>query len=306
MGGAAESALVRRRPGAAIGVAAIGVACIGLALPGVARAQAPADTAPRELPHDLRADLPIVLLGGATWITTEALKVYLAPETCRWCDRDGEGTDSLNALDAAFRGSLGSADDRAAANTASHVTAFGLAPAAALGLDALAVAFEGGSPEDWAVDALVIAESAVIASNLNQLTKLAAGRERPFVHVLAADDKASTAQPADNNLSFFSGHTTLAFSLAVASGTVATLRGYRMAPVVWATGLATASMTGWLRIAADKHYFTDVLAGMLVGSAVGVAVPVLHAVGSPAQSEAAGVYASPLPSGIALGLHGEL
>jgi membrane-associated phospholipid phosphatase len=34
-----------------------------------------------------------------------------------------------------------------------------------------------------------------------------------------------------------------------------------------------AALTGYLRIAADKHYFTDVLVGAIVGSAIGVAVP---------------------------------
>ena len=53
------------------------------------------------------------------------------------------------------------------------------------------------------------------------------------------------------------------------------MRGYRIAPGVWGTGLTVAVGAGWLRIAADKHYATDVLVGMLAGSAVGVALPLL-------------------------------
>ncbi len=51
------------------------------------------------------------------------------------------------------------------------------------------------------------------------------------------------------------------------------MRGYRLASVVWATSLPMAAATGYLRIAADKHYLTDVLTGALIGSAVGFLVP---------------------------------
>jgi membrane-associated phospholipid phosphatase len=34
-------------------------------------------------------------------------------------------------------------------------------------------------------------------------------------------------------------------------------------------------VSGYLRIAADKHYLSDVLTGALLGSAMGVAIPLL-------------------------------
>jgi membrane-associated phospholipid phosphatase len=110
---------------------------------------------------------------------------------------------------------------------------------------------------------------------LDQATKLLFARERPFVHHMPAEERASTAHPSDNNVSFYSGHTSFAFALATASGTVASLRGYRLAPLVWGTLLPFAALTGYLRIAGDKHYFTDVLTGMLVGSGVGVLLPLV-------------------------------
>src|SRR5207249_2275303 len=78
---------------------------------------------------------------------------------------------------------------------------------------------------------------------------------------------------ADNNLSFYSGHTSATATMAAAGGTIATLRGYRLAPLVWGTGAALSAFTGYLRIAADKHYLTDVLAGAAIGAAVGILVP---------------------------------
>jgi hypothetical protein len=75
-------------------------------------------------------------------------------------------------------------------------------------------------------------------------------------------------------LSFFSGHTALAFSFAVSAGTIASMRSYRNAGWVLGSGLTMAAATGYLRIAADRHYFTDVLTG---GRGLGRSVPARHA-----------------------------
>lgn len=227
----------------------------------------------RRLRYDLRIDLPITAVGGAAWILTEALKGSLAPRRCLHCDRAADGSDALNPLDAAVRRQL-LLSRTGPPGAASHALVFAVMPLVALGVDAL-IAHHDRRLGEWPIDALIIAEAAVLAADVNQLVKFTVGRERPFVHVLPEDAKNTTRQPADNNLSFYSGHSTLAFSLAVASGTVATLRGYRLAPVLWASGLAVAVTAGYLRIAADRHYFTDVLAGAAIGSVIGFLVPYL-------------------------------
>jgi membrane-associated phospholipid phosphatase len=129
-------------------------------------------------------------------------------------------------------------------------------------------------------NSLIVLESVALAGSLSQIVKFAAIRERPFVHALPPADKPLTDSPSDNNVSFYSSHSSFAFALAVSSGTIASMRGYRMAPVVWAAGLISAASVGYLRIAADKHYFTDVLVGATVGSAFGWAVPSLFHRGS--------------------------
>ncbi len=117
-----------------------------------------------------------------------------------------------------------------------------------------------------------------ISGKFHQLAKFFFARERPFVHFLPrAPDavRALTTSPSDDNLSFFSGHTTLAFSLATSAGTIASMRGYRLAPLTWGVGLANAFTIGYLRIGADKHYFSDVTIGALVGTAIGVGIPLI-------------------------------
>jgi membrane-associated phospholipid phosphatase len=140
---------------------------------------------------------------------------------------------------------------------------------------------------------------------LNQGVKFAVGRERPFAHVLSEDEKLLTDHPEDNNLSFYSGHASSAFALAVAAGTVAELRGYPNRGWVWAVGLPLAATTALLRMAADKHYLSDVAVGALVGSAFGVAVPLLlHGRQAPVGSGAT-LRVSPGPGMAGLMLSGQ-
>lgn len=229
------------------------------------------------LKFDWTRDGIITGSAGVLWIGSEAfLKEELAPERCRWCDRDEEGSDTLSALDRWGRGLAGktqAARDRA--DSWSNILDFGVLPAGVLGAQALLVNANDAGSRIYFQDAGIILESAVLASLFNQTVKFIVGRERPFVHVLPASEKGLTAHPTDNNLSFFSGHTTLAFSLVVAAGTVSEMRGYRHSTWIWAVGLPFAASIGLLRMGADKHYLTDVAAGAMVGSAFGVLVPML-------------------------------
>ncbi len=224
------------------------------------------------LRYDTRIDAPIALGATALVVASNVLKDWLAPRTCRLCDRNADGSDALNALDASVRRSL-RWNDMSAANSASNVTGFAIAPAASLGVCEAAAAVDNRSREGPA-NALVVFEAAALAATLDQAVKFLVARQRPFAHFRdpAAGAPGGTAA-ADESLSFYSGHTSLDFSLAVASGTIASMRGYRLAPAVWVAALPIAAFTGYLRIAADKHYFTDVLAGAAIGSAIGFLVP---------------------------------
>ena len=51
--------------------------------------------------------------------------------------------------------------------------------------------------------------------------------------------------------------------------------GYRLAPVVWIAGGVLALAASYLRMAADRHYFTDVTVGAVLGTGIGIAVPLL-------------------------------
>jgi membrane-associated phospholipid phosphatase len=228
-------------------------------------------------------DPGVVVLGTAGIVLSEVFKPALAPAGCRWCD--------ANDVDLAAKRAL-QWNDTATADTASNWTAFVLAPAASLGFDVLAASHDGALRR-VPVDALVIAEAGVVAADLTEVTKFLVARERPFVHDLPPSERQHTSQPSDNNLSFVSGHTAEVFALAAATGTVATMHGYRWAPAAWIGGGVIAAGTGTLRIAAAKHWLTDVLAGMALGIMAGVAVPLLfHEVQDDPTPERAGTVST--------------
>jgi membrane-associated phospholipid phosphatase len=222
--------------------------------------------APEPLRYDLRVDAAVTAAAGALWIATELFKEDLAADRCRFC--------GVNRLDGAVRERLvWSETDRP--RVASDVVAFGLVPAAVLAHGLLAARGAGDVRDGW-IDLLVVVQAAAIAADLNQLTKLAVARQRPFVHYRNFDDP-NRAPDSDDNRSFYSGHSSLAFSLAAAAGTVSTMRGYRSAGWVWGVGMSLAASAAYLRIAADQHYLTDVLTGAVLGTAVGAGVPwLLH------------------------------
>jgi membrane-associated phospholipid phosphatase len=260
----------------AAATALLTAAMIGIASP--ARADPPG--AQVRFSPDL--DVTVTLLAGSAWVVTELDKANFAPEACRWCDA------SLNGLDASVRKALLWKNPETAASL-SNVAVFGIAPLSALGVTALA-AWHDHKTQNVPGDSLLIFQASLLAMDLNQAVKYTAGRMRPYVRFGDQAVLANNPDPHDGLLSFFSGHTTWAFSLATASGTLASMRGYRWAPWVWAQGLAIGVASGYLRIAADRHYFTDVLAGALIGSAVGVAVPLLH---RPGRTIAIGPVAGP-------------
>lgn len=247
-----------------------------LVLLASSRAQAQERTKVKQLAYDVRVDTAVTLTGLVWYVSSDLLKGSLVPEKCRWCYRRKDGTDALNTVDRSVRHHLMWKHPHTA-HVLSNILAFGALPAMSFGLTQIA-ALHDDAAREIPVDALLIAEATVLALDFNQIAKYAFARERPFVHFLPRAPEGVrqlTASPSDDNLSFFSGHTTGAFAVASSAGMVASLRGYRLAPVVWSTGLISAAAVAYLRIAADKHYFSDVMLGAVVGTVLGAGLPLL-------------------------------
>jgi membrane-associated phospholipid phosphatase len=159
-----------------------------------------------------------------------------------------------------------------AADWASHIVGFGLVSAGAAAF-ILTSALAECKPKSkkWRrllEDLIMIVEAAGLSGILYQVAAIATGRPRPYVHFGTAPHH----RPWDN-ISFFSGHVTYSFAVSAAATTVLWLRQSKLTPAALSVGLALSMANGYLRIAADKHYFTDVLVGAAVGTLVGWAVP---------------------------------
>lgn len=192
--------------------------------------------------------------GGALYLAGYGLQARLAPETCRWCTPAGFELDTRDAL-------RWSDTERAA--TASDVTGYLAAPLVGLGLVALY------TPPAWAdvIDNVVpMVETLVVTSIVTHALKVAVGRQRPYAY-------DGMQRGSEDNVAFPSGHTAVAFALGTAAATVAQARGYPVAPYVWGAGLTLGAATAYLRIAADRHFVLDALAGGAIGVAAGLTVP---------------------------------
>ena len=241
----------------------------------------PSDGTRYALRHDLAIDGSIAAATTVTWALMETvLRDPLGPgANCRWCEPPG--------IDRSVRDSLRWTTPYTA-EVLSGVSGFVLAPISAFGLLGLA-ALDAGRGEDFWLDSLLVVEAVSITMILTNIVKWSFARQRPAVHFMTGgpDFIADTG----HNLSFFSGHSSLTFCLATAAGTLASLRNYRLAPLIWAVGLSLAAFTAYARIAADAHYFTDVLVGSAVGAGLGFAIPALfHARRDDAATESAGDF----------------
>jgi hypothetical protein len=138
---------------------------------------------------------------------------------------------------------------------------------------------------------LLYAEAIAINTFVDGIVKYTVGRPRPYFY---SDDPQVMAyaerQGKDSHLSFFSGHASATFTAAVAGsylyGQAATDAKSRAA--VWGFELALAGATADLRTRAGKHFYSDVIVGALVGTAVCFLVPRLH--GGPHYAPSAGEW----------------
>jgi membrane-associated phospholipid phosphatase len=211
------------------------------------------------------------LLGcAAVWTATHAWRLRRPPMPLVWTEVDEKGDERVNSLDRRARELL-LWDDPLLARMFSDVLANFVVPTGAVSLAIAAGVKGGGGPLS---DVLVAAEAMVYAGTLSQAVKLVFRRQRPFARF---DPRVGNGirRPDDDNLSFFSSHTSTTTAFAFAVAQIATRRRVRT-PLVFLLGIA-AGLTGFLRIASDRHYLTDVIAGGIVGASVGTFVPrVLH------------------------------
>jgi membrane-associated phospholipid phosphatase len=210
-------------------------------------------------------DVPLlavaIVLGGGRMIRSSEVT---APPYCLTvsdpCKKDG-----LNPLDRAFAGRYSPAWSQA-----SDIGALALAisPIPLLWID------EGFV--NMLNDSVVIYQSGLLAVAFSGISSSGTGRGRPYVYGDTAPDDVKRSPEA--SLSYFSGHSTLAFALSTSLFWTINRRhpGSAYSWTVFTIGTATASFVATARVMAGKHFPSDVLAGAAVGAGVGTLLPALH------------------------------
>jgi membrane-associated phospholipid phosphatase len=132
-----------------------------------------------------------------------------------------------------------------------------------------------GAGENFGIQTLMLYEVLALQGGLQLMVRSLKIWPRPFM--LGSEGGKERENPSAAG-SFYSGHTSAAFSLAVFTGIWFdnVYSGSSWSKWVWGGGLSAAALVGILRIAGGMHYPSDVLAGAAIGSLIGWIVPTLH------------------------------
>lgn len=134
------------------------------------------------------------------------------------------------------------------------------------------------SRSDWLTLGVMYAESVLIANGVKEITKLCVNRARPMMYFEGGDNHESYNDNGDFANSFFSGHSTLAFTGAAFSSYVF----YKYFPespwrfAVAGGSFSIAAATAAVRILSGNHFMSDVIVGAVAGTASGILVPLMH------------------------------
>ena len=128
-----------------------------------------------------------------------------------------------------------------------------------------------------ALDAETLLTVTFVTLSLQKLT----ARERPFVKDCQINPSLSECSIGGKYASFPSAHTSVVFAAVALEcfhhgflDTSHTGWGAAVCPVT----IVVATGTAILRVAADRHWATDVITGALLGGGLGYAIPALHLV----------------------------
>lgn len=140
--------------------------------------------------------------------------------------------------------------------------------------------------QEFGTISVMLLETILLNETLTGLSKVLVSRPRPFTH--NANVPFEERIQEDNNLSFFSGHTSYTAALSFFSAQVLTqyIDNPSTRKLIWAGAIAWPAVTGYFRYAAGKHYVTDILTGYVVGAALGYFIPRLHETGNNQGQEA--------------------
>ena len=130
--------------------------------------------------------------------------------------------------------------------------------------------------DDAAIVYGMYGQSLLFGFTLPLVVKGTVQRIRPFIYNPQVPLQEKLTSEAKR--SFFSGHTTVAFTSMIFLSSVYSnyYPDSKSKPYIWVGSILMASTVGYLRISAGAHFPSDVIMGALVGSAIGYLIPKVH------------------------------
>lgn len=208
---------------------------------------------------DLRVDVPLIALGAAVSVGG-LLKRSELPACAPNCD-----AMSLNALD---RSAIHYQSSAAAIAANVFLPVLLIAPVVLNVLD--------GPWKEVLSTIVVMTEALMLTQAVTQLTKFSVNRYSPALY--SGNPEHPSLHDFDATRSFFSAHTSSTFCVT-SSFTVSYWLRHPNDPVRFVVLGASALLslaTGAFTVFAGQHFWTDVAAGAIAGTAVGALVPLTH------------------------------
>jgi membrane-associated phospholipid phosphatase len=214
-------------------------------------------TSPRPIYRANWADVAAVAVTGVVAVLPGVLELPKGPPSCAPCDPSG-----LLGIDQSVIGK-----NSALARNSSTVLLLGVG-----GMASYLSAHDVSSPQARG-NLAVLANSISWTAASTEWLKVLVRRERPVMYTSGA---AAAATVADNQRSFPSGHTSVAFALATSYLVLANREHlpHRTRNAMLLYG--GASGVGVLRTQGGSHFPTDVLAGAALGAGIGWLVATIH------------------------------
>jgi membrane-associated phospholipid phosphatase len=195
----------------------------------------------------------------------------------RWTARNAVDEDVRGALRASTRAGRRRADDASdvlVALSMNHVL-----------FDAVVVAWAVHRRQSVAMQmTLIDLETIAFSRGVSLVVKSSVARERPFAEECDTDPvfgQLDSCEGSERYRSFWSGHSSTAFTAAgltcIHHANLPLYGGGMADALACVAALGVAGATAMLRVVADEHHTTDILAGALFGTMTGVGVPwLLH------------------------------
>lgn len=129
----------------------------------------------------------------------------------------------------------------------------------------------------YLLDITMAVEAFVWSGAISHVFRFATRRPRPYLYI----DGAYPGERSNGNAStsFYSGHVAELFAFGVTLSWTFTLRHGVRSPwtwVMWTALLGTGTAVGVLRVGSGDHFLSDVVVGALVGTGIGLLVPLVH------------------------------